>query len=202
MLTDKKLSQILCVRAEQIPVTGYFVEEEFSAEWISALLKEPRHEGFKATKPSLIKLSLMPETDLIHLTGAAHFALSCTCCRCAKEIAFEFPFQINLRLLPQVSAVDPDLDMELFADEAVGDQSLADDDLAVAYYADGLIDLSSLLREQLFLDLPVYPTCENVPGSGGASCQWEFIENQLVDEWKKARWGKLVEFKVKKGLDN
>jgi uncharacterized protein len=46
------------------------------------------------------------------------------------------------------------------ANTGAEEQEIEDDDLDTAYYRDGVIDLAELVREQLYLALPMKPLCQ------------------------------------------
>ncbi len=159
-----KLLTHLLVRVDRIGAAGLVIKEELSCEWISKLLHEPQNDfAWRAIKSSMIELHLQPEAEMIHLTGKGIFWLNSSCVRCIKDVPFGLTLQFNLRLFAQEKQIDEaSIDMEFFDDEDIMSFSgESDNDLTTAYYQNGVIDISALLKEQLFLELPSYPVCNH-----------------------------------------
>ena len=83
--------------------------------------------------------------DSYEVKGFANTRLELFCSRCLE--AFEVPVNatFELRYVPQAQNVGE------------GEREVADDDLATAFYRDGVLDLTELLREQFQLALPMKP---------------------------------------------
>jgi len=71
------------------------------------------------------------------------------CSRCLEPFGLPVDREFDLRYLPH-GAAEPEVD----ADE---ETEVEDDDVAVTFYRDEVIDLNELLREQFYLALPMKP---------------------------------------------
>lgn len=152
-------SSFLKVRIDQILSSGLIVEEELSADFMTSLLKDTNNEFvWTSFKNAQVSFEFKPETESFLLLGTGTLYLNCACTRCLKDVPFQISLNINLRLFEKKNInVETTVDMELFE----SDSALQDQDLTTAYYENRTIDLANLLREQLFLDLPMYPTCDH-----------------------------------------
>jgi len=157
-------SPFLRIRIDQISPMGLVVKEELSLELIFDLLKEPKNQfAWQPFKSAHIHLNMKPEKDAICLQGQGAFYLSCACVRCLNDVPFLINLQLNLRLFAKEkeAALEPHLVMESLEIEADSTFASEDQDLTTAYYENKTIDLAVVIREQLFLDLPLYPACDH-----------------------------------------
>jgi uncharacterized protein len=81
--------------------------------------------------------------------GRVKARLELACSRCLD--AFEVPVDegFELRYVPQEE------------NTGEGEREIAEDDLGTAYYREGLLDVTELLREQFQLALPMKPLCSS-----------------------------------------
>lgn len=90
------------------------------------------------------------DDDTVHVRGRLQAEVALSCGRCLE------PFQLS---------VDQELDLFYLAHEAGQDQEeedeveLSDRDVVVAYYAGDRLDLGDMIREQLFLSVPLKRLC-------------------------------------------
>jgi uncharacterized protein len=75
--------------------------------------------------------------------------LEVTCCRCAKGISqrLEKDFSVEYWPDPKVSHEGEELELSY-------------DELEIGFYRDEKIDLSALVTEQILLDIPMKPVCQ------------------------------------------
>jgi uncharacterized protein len=87
--------------------------------------------------------------DVFRVTGRVATRLELQCGRCLDpyEIAVESPFE--LRYVPQSE------------NSGEGEREIGEDDLTTAYYREGALDVTELLREQFQLALPMKPLCSD-----------------------------------------
>ncbi len=96
-------------------------------------------------------------------------SLKCSFMRCGTEIILNASYKVQLKL-NCVNCTDDflyGLDTSFryvfrFKPEETGpeEQELQRDDLEIAYYEGENIDLRSIVREQIYLNLPQYPRCK------------------------------------------
>ncbi len=155
------------VRADRIPVGGLDISEVLSVEFLSELVFEgSKPLTWQAVEGAEVQLHLMPEATMIRLTGGGKFVMATPCIRCMHQASFAVTLDFNTRLMPGQAELEADgtITLESFSD----DVPVQEEEFVVSYYQDGIIDISALLREQLFLDLPDYPTCCELPAVFGA----------------------------------
>lgn len=160
------------IRAENVPVQGIEINETLTQKFVDSLLLEPKEQvSWRVLGDTPFSCKIEHEADMLHLKGGGTFTVVHPCVRCMEDVEMDIPIVFNSRLLP--SDQDPDqgleFDQETF-DDAVA-QALEDGFENVAsYYEDGIIDLSELLREQLFLEFPLYPCCDGPEAKSPKAC--------------------------------
>jgi uncharacterized protein len=83
------------------------------------------------------------------LKGSMSAAVELECGRCLEPFRLELDEALDLLFLPSSAN----------AGSSAEEHELKDEDLAVSFYRDDEIDLSLLIREQLYLALPMKPMC-------------------------------------------
>jgi uncharacterized protein len=111
---------------------------------------DPPDEDYRVAAP--VQLSMDVEKaggDVFRVAGRVSTRLVLECGRCLEpyEIGVDTPFE--LRYLPQD------------ANSGEGEREISEDDLTTAYYRDGVLDVTDLLREQFQLALPMKPLCSD-----------------------------------------
>ncbi len=130
-------------RSEPLSLESDFSEEDLKIKSDVSELERPAH----------VNLMLSLSGDLVRVLGRVSVASRLTCCRCLKPIRKNVDKEFNLEYSP-----DPLVENE-------GDEfELAYDDLAVGFYRDDQLDLSTVVGEQIVLETPMNPIC-------GESCQ-------------------------------
>jgi uncharacterized protein len=109
---------------------------------------EPPDEDYRVAAP--VHLSMDVEkagADVFRVIGRVSTRLELECGRCldSYEISVDAPFE--LRYVPQIE------------NSGEGEREIGEDDLTTAYYREGVLDVSDLLREQFQLALPMKPLC-------------------------------------------
>jgi DUF177 domain-containing protein len=77
--------------------------------------------------------------------GVARTRFELTCSRCLEPFEIPVDAAFELRYVPQLQNVGE------------GEREVGEEDLATAYYRDGVLDVAELLREQFQLALPMKP---------------------------------------------
>jgi uncharacterized protein len=85
--------------------------------------------------------------DAFSVAGRVRARLGVVCSRCVEPFEVPVDAAFDLRYVPQAeNAGEPE-------------QEIGEDDLATAFYRDGMLDLIDLMREQFVLALPMKPLC-------------------------------------------
>jgi len=139
-------------------------------------------EGFRVPGPVTLIADVHKDGRNVRLTGRVQGAIECECSRCVEP--FTVPVDANLDLLFLPSAEN----VETPGEE--GETEIAEDDLGVSYYKNDEIDLGEMVREQLYLALPMKPLCKEdcaglCPVCGvnrnrdACSCQTEWVDPRM-----------------------
>lgn len=156
-------------------------------------------DPFRMTGPVELVMTVRKDGDLFHLVGQLRGELGLACSRCLEPFALAFDPSFDLRYLPQhlnegsVGADDDgtDGDDDDAADDSRGGGEVGGDDLTTAFYRDDRIDLVQMIREQMFLAIPMKPLhrddCKGLCPSCGANlnettcaCRDEWIDPRLA----------------------
>ena len=109
---------------------------------------DPPDEEYRVVAP--VELSMVVEKggrDVFRTVGRLRTRLELACSRCLEPFEIPVDAAFDLRYVPQAE------------NAGEGEREIADEDLATAYYREGLLDLGELLREQFQLALPMKPLC-------------------------------------------
>ena len=154
--------------------------------------------GVKA--PVDLRLVIHQDQDRFRLVGTVKTTLELVCSRCLEPFPFPVDMPFDLRYLPQHlnmgagggDEADEDADAESDAEEVGGD------DLTTAFYRDDQIDLAHMVREQLYLALPMKPLhredCQGLCPSCGVNLNETTCACQT--EWEDPRLAPLKKLKI------
>jgi uncharacterized protein len=106
-------------------------------------------DAFRIVAPVELHADLRKDHEKVRLTGRLRTALELECGRCLEGYALPVDTTFDLLYLPAT-------DMP----SQPGEREVEEDDLDTAFYRDGVIDLAGLVREQLYLALPMKPLCQ------------------------------------------
>jgi uncharacterized metal-binding protein YceD (DUF177 family) len=168
------------IRADNIPAQGLEISEKLNASFVSKLVEEPQSSlGWNCIADMQFACEIEHEADMLMLKGGGDFSVVHPCVRCTEDVEIDVKVDFNARLLPRDQ--DPDRELELDAetfDDAVAKALEGGDpgESVACYYDDGIIDLSDLLREQLFLEFPLYPSCDCEEAKHPKECDMSVLE--------------------------
>lgn len=109
---------------------------------------DPQDEEYRVVAPVELSMDVHKMGgDAFRVAGQVRTRLELDCSRCVEpfEVAVEAAF--DLRYVPQDH------------NSGDGEREIADEDLSTAYYREGLLDVTEMLREQFQLALPMKPLC-------------------------------------------
>jgi uncharacterized protein len=143
-MTAKKTLQI---SIKAIPETGLEVEIDLGPEWFARWRAEdPGLEFSDARVTGLILLEKHGRDILVRGRLAGHLQLSCS--RCLESLAALVATDFDLLLAPGPAAA------------LTEEEELSRTDLDLDYYTGQVVDLESLIREQIILMMPLKPLCD------------------------------------------
>lgn len=142
----------LKVKVDDIPEGGKQTETEIDIVSTGNLL-DGVAEIRRVLTPLSLKSSFIRTGTEIILEGSYRLDLELNCIKCLDNFSYRLDegFYYICRTVPVKAESE--------------DQELKSSDFEICYYDGENIDLSSIIREQLCLDLPQYPHCnEDCPG--------------------------------------
>lgn len=110
---------------------------------------DPPDEDYRVVAP--VELSIDVEQaggDAFRVAGQVSTTLEMNCGRCLEAFTVPVAAPFELRYVPQTE------------NAGEGEREVAEDDLATAFYQDGALDVTDMLREQFQLALPMKPLCQ------------------------------------------
>ena len=105
-------------------------------------------EDYRIVDPVHLVADVRKDHEKVRITGRVTTTLELACSRCLE--GFRVPMDPSFDLLFLPASAEPH----------ANEQEVEDDDLGTSYYRDGVIDLADVVREQLFLALPMKPLCQ------------------------------------------
>ncbi len=113
-------------------------------------LFEPPDDDYRLVAPVELSMDVAKAgAEAFRVTGKYRTRLGLACSRCVEPFQVPIESEFDVRYLP---AAD---------NTGEGEHEIAEDELEVAYYRDGTLDVIELLREQLQLALPMKPLCSD-----------------------------------------
>jgi len=111
---------------------------------------DPQDEDYRVVTPVELLMDVEKAGgDAFRVTGHVAGRLELTCSRCVEPFEVPVDSEFELRYVP--------------AEQNVGEaeREIAEDDLTTAFYREGVLDVTDLLREQFQLVLPMKPLCSD-----------------------------------------
>jgi uncharacterized protein len=121
--------------------------QRFDFNWPAGTL-DTKDDEFNVVEPISLQLEVQKQsTEQFRLVGQAKTTLEVECSRCAEPFRIPVDVPFDLVYLPQAE------------NAGEGERAIGEEDLSTSYYHGDAIDLGDLLREQLYLALPMKPLC-------------------------------------------
>jgi uncharacterized protein len=140
------MKQIFTITVESIPEDGLQVQTEWDTGVADKIIQQDEVE-FKVSAPLSLNLAFSLLGEKVIIDGTIKTQVATTCVGCLSE--FNLPLDINFHYFywPQSAAVFE------------AEKELQQDDLDIGYYQGGIIELQSIVREQIYLAAPQNPHC-------------------------------------------
>ncbi len=113
-------------------------------------------EDLTVAEPVSFDALVRKDKQAYHLVGRAVTTLELSCSRCTEPFRVPVEAAFDLRYLPHRENVAPGGHAKR---DSKDEHEVQEDDLGTAFYRDETIDLGDLVREQLYLALPMKPLC-------------------------------------------
>jgi uncharacterized protein len=164
-------------------------EERVTRTWPASAFEGT--EDFDVAEPVSFETVVRKDKQAYRLVGRARTTLEMTCSRCTEPFRVPTEAEFDLRYLPHrenTAAGKQDRD---------DGHEIEEDDLSTAYYRDETIDLGDLVREQLYLALPMKPLCAEDCRGLCPQCGTDLNRGSCDcrTEWHDARFDKLKALK-------
>jgi uncharacterized protein len=122
-------------------------EQVYPAEALGAA-----QEGFRVAAPVSLAFDIFKDGAQYRLVGRTQATLELLCSRCLEPMTVAVDAPFDLRYQPH--APNPGTGKG-------AEREIEEDDFATAFYENDEIDLGQLMREQLYLAVPMKPLCDN-----------------------------------------
>lgn len=109
---------------------------------------DPQDPEYRVSAPVDLSVDAQKlDADAFGVTGRVKARLELACGRCLEPFEVPVDATFDLRYLPLAETTGG------------GEREVGEDDLATAFYREGMLDLVELMREQFVLALPMKPLC-------------------------------------------
>ena len=109
---------------------------------------DPQDSEYRVAGPVALVLDIQKlGTDAFGVAGTVTGPLQVECSRCLEPFNVPVDAQFDLRYVAEAANVGE------------GEREIGDDDLTIAFYREGMLDLIELMREQFVLAMPMKPLC-------------------------------------------
>ncbi|HXE80173.1 MAG TPA: DUF177 domain-containing protein [Vicinamibacterales bacterium] len=136
-------------------------------------------DGMRAISPVSLAIGVRKDDEKVRVAGTLQTVLELDCSRCLEAFPVPVDAVFDLLYLPSSANIGEE------------EQEIEEDDLDTAYYREGVIDLAELVREQLYLALPMKPLCQEACrglcpecgtnlNSGACECTHEWEDPRLA----------------------
>lgn len=175
----------LKVRLGQIGPGGFEVDEQVDSAWLVDALGADspyRPDGGGQVAVHLEHV----ENGVVRARGRVRLALKTACSRCLDEVEVALDSPVEVTLFQAGS--EP---------EANADGELDDADMGVATYEGDEIELRSIVRDEVFLELPMNPACSTECVGLCSKCGANLNKTACTCEpASDDRWGALRSIKL------
>jgi DUF177 domain-containing protein len=104
-------------------------------------------DDFRLAAAVSLGFDIFKDQEQFRVVGDVRTVLELPCSRCLEPFTLPVEQSFDLRYQPKSK------------NAGEGEREIEEDDLATAFYANDAIDLGDLMREQLYLALPMKPLC-------------------------------------------
>jgi uncharacterized protein len=137
------------LKLEDIPEEGLTLNWQESPDSIMAYVGQLSQIDFEFESPLQAEARVFKTGQSVVVQGTLRTVLRLQCARCLKEFSSPISSTLDLTLLPTEGDSAEEEEVEL-----------KQDDMESGFFEGGEIHLSELACEQVFLDLPAQPLCE------------------------------------------
>ena len=111
---------------------------------------DPQDSEYRVAAPAALSIDVQKlGPNAFGVSGRVTTKLEMECSRCVESFGVSVDAQFDLRYVPASE------------NAGEGEREVGEEDLATAFYREGMIDLIELMREQFVLALPMKPLCRD-----------------------------------------
>ncbi len=140
---------MLTLKLDDIPVEGLELKWNEEPEGLSGYLESLSEIDFGFESPLQSEAKIQRVGRSVLIKGEVHTILHLRCVRCLKEFSYPITSSFDLTLLP--------LKETGFREE----MELSTEDLETNFFEGGEIHLSEIACEQIMLEIPLQPHCQD-----------------------------------------
>lgn len=140
---------MLRVKLDEIPPEGLSLEWKEEPDALSGYLENLSDIDFRFEKPLEAQATVKKLGQSVLIKGSLKATLQLRCVRCLKDFSYPLASSFELTLYP-LKGMDFKEEAELSASE-----------LDANFYEGGEIHLSEIACEQIFLEIPIQPLCQD-----------------------------------------
>jgi uncharacterized protein len=163
---------------DKIGHDGLDVDEALGKAWLKEALGP--EVPFEPARDGRLRVHLdRADDDVVLVSGRARVNLEAPCARCLAPVPIVLDTPIFVTMVPKGNESPPNADGEV-----------AGDDLGVATYDNREIDLSAVVHDEVFLELPMIPLCRESCAGLCPSCGHDLnagpcgCEQATDDRWQ------------------
>ena len=145
------------VKLENIGDEGLLLDEEVKPEWLQEALG--KNSPFSVMVPVKLRVQLFKADRVVHVRGDVGVKFQAECSRCLAQMDESLKVNIEVALFPSDSGSD-----------AAEDGEIEEADIGIATYEGQEIDLADIVRDEVFLQLPMTPVCRKTGAGLCGSC--------------------------------
>jgi uncharacterized protein len=134
------------IQLDKIGPDGLDVAQKLQSTWLNEILGADA--PFAATGPGSLNLHLSRAGDVVYLCGRLDIQVSAKCARCLEAVELGMDVPLEVALFPRGD--EP---------EAAIDGEISTDDMGVALYDNMEINLAGVIRDEIYLELPMSALC-------------------------------------------
>lgn len=174
---------------EEIGDSPLPIVEQLDVDAVTEWLADPADDPWRGSSPGAeLDLKLRRESSLVRLCGAVRAHLEHTCGRCAKDSEFVIELDLDLHLAKGIETLQSEVEME---------SEDMTDDTDLVFFDGKTIAVDDIVREQIFLETPMHPTCGGDKSVLDDSCELDPAHTGGDREWQDPRWAALADLKGK-----
>jgi uncharacterized protein len=150
MSVREKNRQALRVKLDEIKESGYHLSCSRSKNWVSEIFKDLADSDFTFIDDIEIQVEIFKFEKDISVSGLIRTAIKMSCIRCLGDFEFPLEADFHYNLFP---AEERELSPEI---------EVSKQDLDEIYYQGDSIEIPPLIREQVLLNVPSRPLCQEL----------------------------------------